>query len=317
MPDNLLEKLRDAHGESCQILAAFVDVRGFSSFARVAESVDTALYLRTMYTRVIDEYLQVPTFVKPTGDGLMLIRELGSDENDLVEQVRAWISGALELIGDFGRITERNLLINIEVPEHVGIGVARGSATRLTAEDGSVLDYSGRCLNLAARLMDLARPEGVVLHDKHAFDLLGEDIRSEMETAQVYIRGIAEDRPIEAWISKDWVQLSPSALTPLAHEPSFDVATRLRAAEVRANSGWLLKVNRKPRPGQAIVVASEWEPHTSEGLPRDVLNTDRLQGQYILEPSGHFVEVEFGNLASRLDEDNVPDEEEISFTPLY
>ena len=50
-------------------------------------------------------------------------------------------------------------MITFELPPDIGIGVARGSATRISTQDG-ILDYSGRPLNLAARLVNFARPRG-------------------------------------------------------------------------------------------------------------------------------------------------------------
>ena len=77
----------------------------------------------------------------------------------LIQSARSWI-GAF-LVEAFGQITANDFMINFPVPQRLGVGVARGTATRL-ASGGQVLDYTGRCLNLAARLMDKARPYGVV-----------------------------------------------------------------------------------------------------------------------------------------------------------
>jgi len=55
------------------VVVLFLDVRGFSSFAGSAESVEAALFLKKMYLRVLTDYFVDPDFFKPTGDGLMLV----------------------------------------------------------------------------------------------------------------------------------------------------------------------------------------------------------------------------------------------------
>ncbi len=52
--------------------------------------------------------------------------------------------------------------ISKEVPPAIGIGVAFGSANRLTTENGSY-DYSGLTVHYAAKLQTLARPRGGVV----------------------------------------------------------------------------------------------------------------------------------------------------------
>jgi class 3 adenylate cyclase len=317
MLTDTLEQLRNARGESCQVLVVFVDVRGFSSFAGVAESTDTALFLRAIYTRLIDKYFTDPDFFKPTGDGLMLVRELGTDAEGLIRATQEWITSALTLVEEFSRITNDDLLINIAVPERVGVGIARGSATKLIGNDGMVIDYSGRCLNLAARLMDLARPEGVVFQDKHAAALLGDDLASRMSTDMVYIKGIADDTPIEVYLSSEWVTVPAAAKTPIAYEPSFEEPTVFSVKTVREHSDYLIPVGRKPRADSAITVVVEYEPYNEDGTPCDKVNTKRFPGEYLLEPSGHYVKVEFTGLHDDLKKDHVPDTEEMTFTPFF
>jgi len=52
-------------------------------------------------------------------------------------------------------------MLNFETPRR-SVLYRAGPATKLVSQDRT-LDYSGRPLNLAARLMDFARPSGVVL----------------------------------------------------------------------------------------------------------------------------------------------------------
>lgn len=80
----LLELLPSAHAESCQIVATFLDIRGFSTFSAAGESFDTALYLRSVFTSVPSRCFADADFFKPTGDGLLLVYELTDDAEHVV-----------------------------------------------------------------------------------------------------------------------------------------------------------------------------------------------------------------------------------------
>jgi len=205
------------------VLTTFIDIRGFSKFAGIAESSDTAIFLRDMYSRVLTHFFPEFTYAKPTGDGLMIVRELAT-EVDAVEAAGCGkFSNAVQLVKDFPGLTDENVLITISVPRRIGIGIARGSATRIVVDDGAIIDYSGRCLNLAARLMDLARPQGVIFSDRHARALLGEEIADELSNDDVYIKGVSEDDPVSILFTPEWV-----AIPEIAYEP---IATELRLIE--------------------------------------------------------------------------------------
>ena len=45
--------LPSAKGESRLVVVVFLDVRGFSSFAKIAESSEAALFLRSMYVKIL------------------------------------------------------------------------------------------------------------------------------------------------------------------------------------------------------------------------------------------------------------------------
>jgi len=75
------------------------------------------------------------------------------------------------IINEFECFCEHDPMINFDVPDKIGIGLSRGTACRLISDD-KILDYSGDTLNLATKLMDFARPEGIVFDAKFGFDLL-------------------------------------------------------------------------------------------------------------------------------------------------
>jgi class 3 adenylate cyclase len=135
----------------------------------------------------------MPITSNPLATGLMVIGKLKDEVAAIQDAIRLKIARAIELVAAFPTITEDDVMINFEVPKHLGIGVARGSATPANQQKRTVLDYSGRCLNLAARLMDLARPAGRRPHDQHAGALLGPEIIAKLHAEDVYVKGIAEE----------------------------------------------------------------------------------------------------------------------------
>jgi class 3 adenylate cyclase len=198
--ERLRELLGSARAESCQVVATFLDIRGFSTFSAQAESFDSAQYLRSVFNTILSAHFDDTVFFKPTGDGLLLIHELPSNVLEVPAIISSILSRAVTLVAAFGQITADDYMINFPVPQKLGVGIARGSATRLIS-DGGVLDYTGRCLNLAARLMDKARPSGVVFSDSQASRLMTPEVAILFGNDAVCIRGISEQEPIPIMIS--------------------------------------------------------------------------------------------------------------------
>jgi class 3 adenylate cyclase len=211
--DHLVESLRSGRGESHSIIAIFIDVRGFTRFAGIAESVDAALFLRKFYLAVLCDYLPEAAFAKPTGDGLMVIIEYG--ESDVEEAVAAAIDGSANLLAGYPAFLDADPMITFDLPPDIGIGIARGSATRLSTEDG-ILDYTGRPLNLAARLMNFARPRGVVLDGALTRGLPTDLLQQGFEYDEVYIRGSVDPDSHAIWIRPEWTKIPDAAREPPA-----------------------------------------------------------------------------------------------------
>lgn len=66
------ELLKDATGMSEYVIAVNLDIRGFSSFSKKVESPDVALFIKKVYSKLLDGYFPNASFFKPTGDGLLL-----------------------------------------------------------------------------------------------------------------------------------------------------------------------------------------------------------------------------------------------------
>lgn len=212
MHRNLRKLLENAEGVSEFIIAVNVDIRGFSEFSRKVESPDAAMYVKRVYIRLVDDYLTGPSFFKPTGDGLLMTFQY--NENNLKEVVRSTINKSWKVINNFGKICKNDPMINFQVPQHVGIGIARGTACRIVTGK-KILDYSGHVLNLASRLMDIARPSGIVFSDSFGVDLLEKKEIEKFTKGKVYLKGIAEDKPIPIYYSKGITKIPAIHKSPL------------------------------------------------------------------------------------------------------
>jgi len=65
-------------------------------------------------------------------------------------------------------------MTNFPTPDKIGIGITRGSVCCIMS-GSKILDYSGRNLNLASRLMEMARPSGIVFDESFGLDLLSDE----------------------------------------------------------------------------------------------------------------------------------------------
>lgn len=207
--------LDEAQGVSEYVVVVVADIRGFSKFSIAHESPDVAIYIKRVYMKMIDEYFSGASFWKPTGDGLLVT--LPHTDKTVSRIVQDSVAACLRCLTEFPTLCQNDPMVNFEVPQALGFGLARGTACCLKSAE-KVLDYSGHLLNLATRLMDLARPSGIVIDNSLGIELLDEATRGRFEPADVYLRSVAEDTPRRIHFLKDIVQLPESAKTPLRAE---------------------------------------------------------------------------------------------------
>jgi len=187
------ELLETASGRSEHVIVVNLDIRGFSSFCNYADSLNTAIYISRVYKKILTDYFKDTTFHKPTGDGLIII--ISYNSKNLKEKSNEIIETCLKLEKDFSTLVSDDPMINFSTPKHIGIGISRGSACCIESED-NILDYSGRVLNLASRLMDMARPSGLVIDESFQLDLLNKDTKELFVNEEVYVRGLSTTDPI-------------------------------------------------------------------------------------------------------------------------
>lgn len=207
------EALDGATGRSDFVIVVFIDIRDFSAFSKTCESPNVAMFIKRVYMKIIDEYFPFASFYKSTGDGLLLT--IPFDETNLQEMCQKVVASCIACHSEFGSICSDDPMITFEVPNKIGIGVARDTACCLVSGE-MVIDYSGRLLNLASRLTHLARPSGIVIEGKFGINLLSDEQQSNFEGANVYLDGIAEDEPIQVYFTKEFTTIPPRNKRPIA-----------------------------------------------------------------------------------------------------
>jgi len=214
MPNTLREDLDDAEGKTEHVIVVVADVRGFSAFSKRHDSLDVAMYIKRVYIQLIDDYFPFASFYKATGDGLLMTVRF--NDRNLAKWARNTVAAALRCVAEFPNICKNDSMINFAVPENIGFGIARGPACGLVSKN-EMLDYSGRILNLTSRLMDLARPSGIVLDRTLGFKLLPDKQQKRFKAERVSIRSFTGAKLRRVYVTNS-VVLSDQAKRPLISE---------------------------------------------------------------------------------------------------
>lgn len=175
-------------------LALIYDIRGFTAASKRLKTADLGSFATGAHRVVLDLFAaHPPSFVKNLGDGHLLLWECPDGlSEDLVEGV---VGAAGRARTAFAAFAQAQRQAGVEFPGHVGIGVAFGEVSRSD-------DYYGRALNLASRLQNEARPEGLAL-DGSVFEAVTRrhgELRERFKRAKVRLKGLGStvvyvDRP--------------------------------------------------------------------------------------------------------------------------
>jgi class 3 adenylate cyclase len=297
--------LKKAVGRNEWVAAINADIRSFSSVMS-GDPAQTGLYLRAVYGRILDRYFAKRSFFKPTGDGLLLVVPFQATERELGKITRSVVTDALRLHDDFADIIATDKLIKFPHPQMIGIGLSVGSVSRLMAED-LTLDYTGRALNVASRLMDLARPSGVVFDSTLDFTALTDDVRNRFKDARVYLKGVAEQDGVDVLYTYGSTQIPERYRKPLRPPARFEEEPLEfnRSQATQRGRFWLpLKHEPADRTGIELIVN---HPRYRSGK--------RLAGLYsFFTPSFEYnlhrgrphVAVDFAEIARKLQSAKVP-----------
>jgi hypothetical protein len=223
--------LPDAAGESEWVVAVNVDIRGFSSHMSANPS-ETALYLKKVYARMLDRFFADHSFFKPTGDGLLVV--IPFQEADLQVVANSVVGDCLTLVEEFPTLISDEPLVTFPHPDRIGAGVSVGSVARLVTRR-TTLDYTGRPLNVATRLMDLARPSGVVVDA--ALPISDTELKSHFVPDQVYLKGVAEQTPLDIVFTQNLSEIPDSYRKPITPDEWVVEEETLTVAAARKREG--------------------------------------------------------------------------------
>lgn len=298
--------LDDARGQSKFVLAANLDIRGFSDWSRRVESRETILYLTKIYPQLIDRYFDDDWFFKPTGDGLLLVRPF--EEPELAGLIAKTVRDSFDIVESFANLCDNDPMVYFETPSDVGIGLAQGAASRLTATNPSnpdeelTLDYSGRVLNLASRLMELARPRGVVIDSSFGSGLIPEDLADRLRQETGYIRGVSPEDEVEISFDPNLTQI-PKAFKDKPGEVEWKSEVRnftLRQLESHVGPH-LFRLDREPADIEQIKCAVTHPAISNSGRRQEGLRYNfSFPFHYQLDGRSPTVSVDFPALAKHL-----------------
>lgn len=143
-----------------RIVVAFGDIEGFTNFwEEITNDQEELIPYLEGFDRIIEEVeAQTGRTFIDTGDGFMMIVELGGPDNDRI---------SVELLPVLWRMLKKIERMNRArpwpKPDGFRIVLASGHVLKRVRKDGRV-SYRGRHINLAHNLLDLARGRGLVCH---------------------------------------------------------------------------------------------------------------------------------------------------------
>lgn len=165
-------------------LVLIYDIRGFTAASRRVGTADLGAFATAAHREILDLFAKrAPTFVKNLGDGHLLIWDApeGMDPG-LLDPV---IAAARRAPDVFRAFVDRQGALGASLPRQVGIGIAFGETFKSD-------DYYGITLNLAARLQNEARPEGLALSEEvfESAALREPGLHREFASARVDLKGL-------------------------------------------------------------------------------------------------------------------------------
>ena len=307
--------LDTATGEARSIIAVIIDIRDFSPFSQQCDSFDIAMFIKRVYINIIDSYFSFASFYKSTGDGLLLT--VPFDANNLEEMVRKTIVSCMACHRDFSNICSGDPMVNFEVPDRIGIGVARGSACRLIS-GRQTIDYSGRLLNLTSRLTALARPSGIVIDESLGINFLQKDIRKGFIKENIYLDGIAEDTPITVYFTKEFTNI-PERNRRVIGEKKWKHKQDIRPLrDIAKFSEFRLPLESKPISGGDIQVTIRHPKMEKKRRVKGYETYFRFEDfKYELEGNKPYIFFDFAKLSKELEQHGVTKNMDVTIDIFY
>lgn len=298
MYKTLKERISECETKSEWVIVVFIDVRGFTSFCGSHKTKEVALFIQKTYLKLLnEEYFDNILFSKPTGDGMVFV--IPYNEENFKDKINEVILKSRQLIEDFPTLFQEEAMVYFETPENIGIGISRGEACCLIGPEG-VIDYSGQVLNEAARLMDIARPKGIIIKNNFIKSILEEENASILyEDDEIYLRGVAETNSIKVYYTKKWTMIETGNKIPFG---ILDWVSDTKTESFEACEGidtTTVRLTQIPISESAIQSYLEFSSPRGDGSTWTYKMTDRViisrdAGKYYIEYKTdefeHFIE---------------------------
>jgi hypothetical protein len=238
----------------------------------------------------------------------------------LKEIISDTMTDCLRLLENFEKLREGDEMIYFSTPDKVGIGISRGPAC-CTSSGGTIIDYSGRVINLASRLNDFARPSGVVFDSGLGLTLLPKEMQDLFLCENVYVRGIAEEKPIKVHFTKQCTIIPSDRKQPLKQPllvtKTWDVSYKhlKEGCDTRATF-YSKDIEQKPFDEKQMYLEVSFEIAGGTGY----FNIDTSGDSYVryFEKGGACkLQIEFARLMKKLQKYSIGDDQMITFKLGY
>lgn len=244
-----------------QALVLIYDIRGFTAASKRVGTADLGAFATAAHREILDLFSSCPpSFVKNLGDGHLLVWESpGGLTPELLDPVMA---AARKAQTTFAAFVAGQGALGAQLPKQVGIGVAFGETFKSD-------DYYGVAMNLAARLQNEARPEGLALSETVFDAAAARDarLREQFRRARVHLKGLGStimwvQRPF-SWsrVLRPAIPWATAVALPLLYAALADGGLGLPGAEPlrRALDARGLSLFRAPRPDAEVrAAAASW-----------------------------------------------------------
>jgi len=153
-------------GIPCEVLAAIIDLRGFSAFCEQPqiESPYTCGLMYAFYQSVEQRFFKFrPDLIKYLGDGVLVLWE--TTYEDRAAALNICLNGMQDLHGKWDEV-RKSPQFSHGAPEEVAIGISFGLASQIPGAD----DYIGRPINVASRLCSVCGGHDILI-DKSVPDI--------------------------------------------------------------------------------------------------------------------------------------------------
>jgi adenylate cyclase len=160
-------------GERREVTVLFCDIRGFTSVAERLSPEEVVILLNEFYTLMIETtFKHDGTLDKFLGDAVMAV--FGAPIAHPDHAIRA-VRTAIDMRNGIAELNERRVTQG-KVPIGIGVGLSLGEVVAGTVGTEDRMEYTviGDSVNLAARLVDQARPAGRILISQRTYEAVRE-----------------------------------------------------------------------------------------------------------------------------------------------